>query len=416
VLFGAVVPEYLHDFLEEGECVVLLESGPLKCTGSQGHSTDYVLVSRSPSYYPGDLRVLRVKCLPVNNPILHLRNCILFSTKGVRPDPDKMGGGDLDGDKYLVMWHPLILKYSAALRNIPPADYSAPAPAQKGKKAEQSSDWIHYAAMTDNSMLAEVESTFYKVAKKYGVGSPQITKLNSLFSKLVDRHGASVKDFQKLKVSVADDFGENLSVWEEMEALQHKGPNDLSTTGESTKLSQYELFRATATHPSIVEDLIALITNECKHHFLECLLRDDILLTVLALKQLSTDDRMLSRSAPMKLNQKREINQKHKIPEKDHSKIVNRFKEDKIKLFEKQFKKIQQSLLRPTMILEEQMLKEETIRRQYVEQNEVLDAQRVCLEEAELNAEAKNEMRLKKSWAQLEFATLEKDKKTISSY
>jgi RNA dependent RNA polymerase len=56
-LFGAVIPELLNDFVQEGECVVLLESGPLS---SSGRDENYVIVSRSPSYHPGDIRVIRV--------------------------------------------------------------------------------------------------------------------------------------------------------------------------------------------------------------------------------------------------------------------------------------------------------------------------------------------------------------------
>ena len=40
---------------------------------------------------------------------------ILFSSKGERPDPDKMSGGDLDGDQYLVIYDPNILQFSVEL-------------------------------------------------------------------------------------------------------------------------------------------------------------------------------------------------------------------------------------------------------------------------------------------------------------
>jgi hypothetical protein len=112
-LFGAALPELLHDYLNEGDCVVLLEDGPLFDKGPH-HKDDntreekFVIVSRSPSYHPGDIRVLRVVCLPEGHPVRGMSNCILFSTKGERPDPDKMGGGDLDGDKFLVVWHPIL--------------------------------------------------------------------------------------------------------------------------------------------------------------------------------------------------------------------------------------------------------------------------------------------------------------------
>ena len=199
-LFGASFPETLHEHLDEGECVVMLENGPLSC--ANGKET-FVIVSRSPSYHPGDIRVLRVKPLPLGHPVLSLRNCILFATRGYRPDPDKMGGGDLDGDMFLVIWHPTLLKYARNLKAISPAAYEDP-PKRKGNGAplKQAADLIHYVAQTDNSLLGEVETSFYKVAKRFGVSSNEICTLNQLFASLVDRNPASIDRFQELKGTV----------------------------------------------------------------------------------------------------------------------------------------------------------------------------------------------------------------------
>jgi hypothetical protein len=38
-----------------------------------------------------------------------IKECIVFSTQGKRPDFDMMSGGDLDGDKYFVSFHPDLL-------------------------------------------------------------------------------------------------------------------------------------------------------------------------------------------------------------------------------------------------------------------------------------------------------------------
>mmetsp|Transcript_47133 Transcript_47133/g.111777 ORF Transcript_47133/g.111777 Transcript_47133/m.111777 type:complete len:627 (+) Transcript_47133:378-2258(+) len=190
-LFGTVWPEQLHHTLGEQQCVVLLEHGPLR--------PGEVIVSRSPSYHPGDVRVLEVLELPTEHPALRLRNCILFSTQGARPEADKMGGGDLDGDNYLVIWHPELLKYAGALASIQPASYEVSSPTDRDEGPKKAADWIYYAAMTDNAMLGEVESAFYKLAKQFGVQSPEVARLNTLFASLVDRNPTSVERFGELK-------------------------------------------------------------------------------------------------------------------------------------------------------------------------------------------------------------------------
>ncbi|SJL07944.1 uncharacterized protein ARMOST_11302 [Armillaria ostoyae] len=79
--------------LEEGQVYINLpyQGGPQVGT---------FLVGRNPAYSPGDLRRLEA----VNVPELsHLTNCIVFAGKGRYSEPSQMGGGDLDGDRYLIL-------------------------------------------------------------------------------------------------------------------------------------------------------------------------------------------------------------------------------------------------------------------------------------------------------------------------
>jgi hypothetical protein len=104
--FGVAFPEKCA-FLKPEQCLVSLTNTTLsdKAYWLEGS----VLVSRSPSYSVGDLRILTAVRPPPKSTLLQLRDVIVFSTLGDRPDPDKMGGGDLDGDEYFICWEPLLV-------------------------------------------------------------------------------------------------------------------------------------------------------------------------------------------------------------------------------------------------------------------------------------------------------------------
>lgn len=55
-----------------------------------------------------------------------IRNVILFSTFGSRPEADKLSGSDYDGDLFSITWDPQLFLPSG---NSDPMDYTAPAPA-----------------------------------------------------------------------------------------------------------------------------------------------------------------------------------------------------------------------------------------------------------------------------------------------
>ncbi|KAK0202178.1 RNA dependent RNA polymerase-domain-containing protein [Desarmillaria ectypa] len=79
--------------LEEGHVYINLpyQGGPQVGT---------FLVGRNPAYSPGDLRRLEaVNVLELS----HLTNCIVFAGKGRYSEPSQMSGGDLDGDRYLIL-------------------------------------------------------------------------------------------------------------------------------------------------------------------------------------------------------------------------------------------------------------------------------------------------------------------------
>ena len=79
------------------------------------------IVCRAPAMHAGDIR--RVKA--VDNPAFHhLRNVIVFNVQGARDLPNQLGGGDLDGDDYSLIWDPKFL----IKENAVPMDYTPPDP------------------------------------------------------------------------------------------------------------------------------------------------------------------------------------------------------------------------------------------------------------------------------------------------
>lgn len=64
------------------------------------------MVAKNPCLYPGDVRILIARDIPQ---LYHLQQCIVFSSKGHRPQPDELSGSDLDGDRYFVCWEPSLI-------------------------------------------------------------------------------------------------------------------------------------------------------------------------------------------------------------------------------------------------------------------------------------------------------------------
>lgn len=65
-----------------------------------------IAIGRDPFMHPGDIRVLTLQDVPASSPLCDLFDVLVFSVDGEIPEPAKMGGGDLDGDLYIVLWQP----------------------------------------------------------------------------------------------------------------------------------------------------------------------------------------------------------------------------------------------------------------------------------------------------------------------
>ncbi|KAI9223018.1 RNA dependent RNA polymerase-domain-containing protein [Blastocladiella britannica] len=78
-----------------------------------------VLVGRSPSLHPGDLRLAT---LAAERPELaHLKEVIVFPQTGDRPLCNMMSGGDLDGDQFFCIWDKTLIPD----HQVPPMEYEA---------------------------------------------------------------------------------------------------------------------------------------------------------------------------------------------------------------------------------------------------------------------------------------------------
>ena len=258
LLIGASFPEIFHGRrLRESECVVLSELGPVLGT---------VAVCRSPSYSLGDIRVLTAVKPPENSPICDLKNVIFFSTEGSRPDPDKMSGGDLDGDLYLVIWDQRILEHSEILSKVPAESYEVPNHGftPLGNKTSKSDKraWIRYVAQWENSMLAQIDSTFFQLAAQRGINSHDCKDLSALFSRAVDQIPSDL-DLLKQKMAKCSriveqgpfvpDF-EQLPIWEKMWEKQKSLLEKLRKTRHGAiEVSDWERFFKTLVNKTEAE-------------------------------------------------------------------------------------------------------------------------------------------------------------------
>ncbi|KAK3394120.1 RNA dependent RNA polymerase-domain-containing protein [Podospora didyma] len=76
--------------------------------------TGLCIVGRNPSLHPGDIRVVEAVDVPA---LRHIRDVVLFPSKGDRDVPSMCSGGDLDGDDFFVIWDS---------RLIPPTQWCYP--------------------------------------------------------------------------------------------------------------------------------------------------------------------------------------------------------------------------------------------------------------------------------------------------
>ncbi|KAJ7659552.1 RNA dependent RNA polymerase-domain-containing protein [Mycena polygramma] len=181
-----LVPDgaYLMGIADEYE---VLEEGQIYCaitpTGPNSRQviTGQCTIFRSPCIHPGDARVVTAVDHPVFQE-LPLTNVVVFSTKKAPRDlPSMLGGGDLDGDFYTVIYD----KELQITKQHQPMDYTAVPPRRK-EKVEIADICDFVADFIKSDVLGIVASNFQALADQLGPTHPDCIELAKLNSDAVD--------------------------------------------------------------------------------------------------------------------------------------------------------------------------------------------------------------------------------------
>lgn len=166
--------------LEENQvfCTVSSEEkGTLVLTGS-------VVVTRSPALHPGDVQCAFAVKVPADSPLMALRNCVVFSSKGERDLPSQLSGGDLDGDLYNVIHDTNLYPARVAV----PADYHIQKPINIGQEVVRSDMTAFFIQFMENDQLGRIATLHQALADQRSLGTfdPDCILLSELHSQAVD--------------------------------------------------------------------------------------------------------------------------------------------------------------------------------------------------------------------------------------
>ncbi|TVY28830.1 RNA-dependent RNA polymerase [Lachnellula hyalina] len=140
------------------------------------------LVGRNPSLHPGDLRVVEAVNVPA---LYHLRDVVVFPSKGERDVPSMCSGGDLDGDDYFVIWDEHLRPPEW---NCEPMDYKGPPPRESSRPVEVTDLMKFFVRFMKNDALPTIAHAHLAQADFLGqrVKDPKCLELAALHSKAVD--------------------------------------------------------------------------------------------------------------------------------------------------------------------------------------------------------------------------------------
>ncbi|WVN86300.1 uncharacterized protein L203_101463 [Cryptococcus depauperatus CBS 7841] len=134
-----------------------------------------VLVCRAPALHPGDVR----RVLAVDRPELrHLKNVVVFSTQGSRDLPSMLGGGDLDGDDFTLIWDQ---RFVQSLRVYDAMDYRAPLPISVNSVTQRhlNENFVQYIL---NDVLGQVDNCHLALSDMFTPFDPRCLHLSEIHS------------------------------------------------------------------------------------------------------------------------------------------------------------------------------------------------------------------------------------------
>ncbi|KIX09610.1 uncharacterized protein Z518_00690 [Rhinocladiella mackenziei CBS 650.93] len=166
--------------LNEGQifCIVEDDDGVRVITG------DNILITRSPALHPGDIQRVNAVSVPSDSPLMQLRNCICFSQKGARDLPSQLGGGDLDGDLYQILFD----RRATPKETFPAAQYPKQNPIDLGRPVnrEDMTDFFIEFMETDQLGRISNQHKIFADQKKLGTRDRDCLTLAEMASTAVD--------------------------------------------------------------------------------------------------------------------------------------------------------------------------------------------------------------------------------------
>ncbi|XWX02078.1 hypothetical protein V2A60_010110 [Cordyceps javanica] len=138
------------------------------------------IIGRNPSLHAGDIRIVQAVDVPR---LRHLKDVVVFPSKGDRPLPSMLSGGDLDGDEYFVIWDRALIP---KVWNTPPM-HSRPVTPQNLDRDVEVNDLRDFVVKyMKNDFLGLIAVSHLAHADRQGLNSPMCLRLAELHSQAVD--------------------------------------------------------------------------------------------------------------------------------------------------------------------------------------------------------------------------------------
>jgi len=192
------VPEgrHLHGIMDE---FGILAEDQIFCTFTEDGKSKAVvgrdlIISKAPCLHPGDVQVVNAIHPPKGSPLWELRNCVVFSQKGGRDLPSKLSGGDLDGDRYYIIWD----EAAKPDMTYTPADYARKDPINIERPVESSDMTDFFIKFMETDQLGRIAVMHRVLADQMMDGT-----LNPDCITLAEMHSTAV-DFSKTGIPVSN--------------------------------------------------------------------------------------------------------------------------------------------------------------------------------------------------------------------